>query len=709
MTFSRYTAPTYPDAPSIPAGPSTVVFDGVNYRFINVISGGTGASGSAFVDGAKAAGPNAGTFMVAFGEDALSSHANRGLRALAENTDHLDDLFHRPIAVTARTNNATAVGPVTSILLPAGAYVGNSGLYPMDMLFSIVDSDDNEILDPATSVKVEVASITGASVGDGFASGAITLNLSVAIPNGVTYRVYYGEQTNLASLPTDAFTFVKIRGAEEVSGGVEDILRRIQSPNPPGYEWNTTPDTTLYDAARTGLDDRYRRKGETSTVAPTRHPVPFDVDTAGSGSWYFKDGVGFGGYTYLEFGTVNDNYLSSVEAFLGATWFANLEDFFDPNATTDRAAATSGFVVIGQRQAHFSGDYAPNLFSFAHFSRRASSGADANLATNIIANSAATLTGDTLTLSAPQCTFRDFGSGAVSGLALNHDVIVVRYNGDDVHLVIWGIDTLDATKLRVRRVDGSVLNYPGTIAVTVIDWLSPAFFVSDGAVNWHERSTGSGASTLVKHQGMFYCSPPKNRYGVGDSSFQLEEEPFSVYASSDLSAATALSWGGYDNNDPTLDGMRFRKKGHLRGDGSISTSGNISGAGMIGTYFRNSATQVQNSNAPSVDIRDGAMVRVNAGAGNVALTVQGLSDGHTLEMIVNKSAGAITDTMSVTATDTNSNAVSVAIWDDPSANAVTFSTFDEGNTSYIYRGVMHRGAGGTLYLLLVRHTLGILI
>lgn len=215
-TFHRFVDPSYANAPVLGVGPATTAFDGILYNRFNVTSGGTGGGGSAFMDANKGAGPNVGTYAVAFGEDASSSNANRGLRALAENTDYLDDLFHRDIALPITTSTTVSgVGGDTSIVLPAETFVGDTLTYPLEMLFAVVDDLDREIMNAGTGTKVTVSTIAGATIGDGFAAGAVTLNFSTAVPEGITYKVHYTTRSNLATLPADALSFVRIRPAEE--------------------------------------------------------------------------------------------------------------------------------------------------------------------------------------------------------------------------------------------------------------------------------------------------------------------------------------------------------------------------------------------------------------------------------------------------------------------------------------------------------------
>ena len=207
----------------------------VGYDFINDPAANGDAGVPANADGKKVGGPNAGTYFVGFGEDATSSFANRGMKALAQNTDFLDEAIRRPLAIPARTANATAGAPVGSILLPdsSGVFVGAAvSAIPetYQTLFAVLDDKDNEIIDVATGSPVVVTSITGVpavALGDGFSPGTVTLNLSPSIPTGVTYRVYYAKKGNLLTMPSDTFTVIKIRGAQELPAGFEDFQNQI--------------------------------------------------------------------------------------------------------------------------------------------------------------------------------------------------------------------------------------------------------------------------------------------------------------------------------------------------------------------------------------------------------------------------------------------------------------------------------------------------
>lgn len=211
MTFHRFAVPSYTGG--LPGG----------YDYINNATSGT----PAVYDGPRAdGGPNNGTYFVGFGEDGRGRHVNRGLKALAENTDHLDDLLRRDLAIPVIRPDDTTVAPVASVILTGpGIFLGASGTpntaAGINTFIEILDSEDKEIID-ANGNRCMAVSLTGGTVGVGaFSAGNVTLTVNPPIPTGVTFRVYYGIHGNLATLPVDALTSIKIRSAQEVSALLE--------------------------------------------------------------------------------------------------------------------------------------------------------------------------------------------------------------------------------------------------------------------------------------------------------------------------------------------------------------------------------------------------------------------------------------------------------------------------------------------------------
>ena len=201
MPFHRYITPTY--------------FGGlpVTHDLINVVSGGAGVSdGSALVAPQKSAPhPNQGTYFVAFGEDATSGNANRGFKALSENTDFLDDAVHRDLATPRLTAVVTPGAPVASVVITANVFVGVAGTLDTPEnragLVVIYDNLNQPLNFNNGSQWVHPVVI---KIHDGLAVNVIgqgfyvnpTIDISPPIPAGVSYRISYSVRDNLLSQPS---------------------------------------------------------------------------------------------------------------------------------------------------------------------------------------------------------------------------------------------------------------------------------------------------------------------------------------------------------------------------------------------------------------------------------------------------------------------------------------------------------------------------
>jgi hypothetical protein len=202
MAFHRFAVPSYTGG--LPPG----------YDYINNATSGTPAP----ADGALGAGPNAGSYFFGSGEQATAAAWNRAAKALAENTDTLDDLLHRDLAVPRIQDFPAAGAPVSQIVLTGpGVFIGKPGtpntVAGIGTFVQITDQNDNEIVNSGVECKVTAISDT---VGSGFSAGNVTLTVSPAIPAGIAYRVYFATHGNLASLPVDALTSIRLGSAEEV-------------------------------------------------------------------------------------------------------------------------------------------------------------------------------------------------------------------------------------------------------------------------------------------------------------------------------------------------------------------------------------------------------------------------------------------------------------------------------------------------------------
>jgi len=216
--FHRLTAPSY--IGGLPVG----------YDYLNnpsgppVIGGGVPAP----VDPLKSSGPNEGVYFVAFGEDGRAGAANRGLAALALNTDVIDDFLHSDTAITASVD---LVGPAIIVGTAANpVYRGPTGTpntqVGLEPYFHVTDLSNNDIVDVATNTQSVVTSIT-VNPGVGFFVGSITLAVSPA-PAG-TYRIWYGTRSSLAEMTKGEFVRQNVWGVQRKQAGFIQFTNNLIS------------------------------------------------------------------------------------------------------------------------------------------------------------------------------------------------------------------------------------------------------------------------------------------------------------------------------------------------------------------------------------------------------------------------------------------------------------------------------------------------
>jgi len=261
MPFHRYTTPAY----DLLGGAFPGTIGAQVYDLVNVTSGGVGGGdGSANADAAKVAPHvNAGTYFVAFGEDATSSFANRGMRALSENTDFLDNIVRGSIqrpASTAATLAAASSYTLTGIEAWCGDAVGGSSI---ESLFEVVDSAGGQVYN-STGTKIYIASVDDGSGGTVVGTGFVTsprVILNDAHTGSILIR--YLTRTSLARI-------------QELPERYRDTRLLMQAAT------DATYGASFY---LHGLNDRYRRgtgvRQDFGSVL---------ADTAGSGGTIRRDG-----------------------------------------------------------------------------------------------------------------------------------------------------------------------------------------------------------------------------------------------------------------------------------------------------------------------------------------------------------------------------------------------------------------------------------
>lgn len=256
MPFHRYVDPTYDRL----GGAFPGVIGAQTYDRINVISGGTGGGGSSNADGPKVGGPNAGTYLVAFGEDATSSFANRGLRALAQNTDFLDDIVRGSIP---RPTTIDYPSPNSIFLELTGhdVFVGDSAGVPAANLIHVVTQTGEQVFSdegfPIVVVDIDNGS-PPTEIGSGFInSPRLRFSHAVRVPLSIICGTRTSKAHTIESPDRDMVFSLAMNAF------VKGVLGASLSTH--------------------GLDERYRR----STGPSTQNP---DVDTPGSGATIVRDG-----------------------------------------------------------------------------------------------------------------------------------------------------------------------------------------------------------------------------------------------------------------------------------------------------------------------------------------------------------------------------------------------------------------------------------
>lgn len=572
--FHRLTAPAY----FLTGGGTTFPVEaGVTYDYINNLAAGTPSN----ADDAKVGGPNDGSYFVAFGEDATSNNANRPNKALAQNCDYFDDVLHRSIATAVVSPTLTSDGTSTHLTktLLSGTYLGTgtvantqAGLKPY---FELVDSSDNEIINNTTGAKVAVTSVTlgGSDTlgSDAFATASLTVTFTEAVPNGVAYKLYYGQRANLALLPVDALTNIKIRGAQEIASDVENVFRLLHGNS---LAWNATWTSDVYKLAQSGLDDRYRRRATAAvgTVPDTYFGLATALDTAGSGAWISRDGPA------LTVVTPNSGLHHDPINALFVGKFAD--------TTFGNSGGTTGLVVYGSRQsATITGEstytpgYASLLSLWTHTSTTAMHATSPY--TRVPAGATVVLTSPNTDANIGEAVVtlqsgNYFRNGSLqSMIAVGYDMLEIQYTQSGVSkretmvIVAHGSSATasDPAQVRVRYLDGKIPNWtsPSTGSATITKWHSLTFGVGDGAGIQH-NALWSSYATAVKLDGLFYQVPPE--FDNGGGHFVRTPAAFSAQAAT--SAKTALQWGGFQFADPS--GPVFTGSG-LMGDGSIFVQG----------------------------------------------------------------------------------------------------------------------------------------
>lgn len=428
----------------------------------------------------------------------------------------LSNIANRELAISAASDVFTTVGPQSSITLFSGDgpfYVGDSISDELLDLFHVVDGTDAEIFNPLTQQYVFVSSITPATVGSGFFSGNITLNLSTPIPPGHQYHVYYGRRTTLGEIPPNATTFPAVRRSPD----------RVRFP----------------DLPREGL-------------APASVAVPFDIVTNG----YLDP------YMALWKAVLRGNQpfnVMPIPAYGGSMGFVNIGRKKNVNDAADQG-------LQGHQSAGFFNAYIKETIGTGTIG-------GANPLTRVDPSLAALA----ISGSVVELHFGDFfRTSTASAIRPGIDMLeVTRANSNVEVYVITAFDSVNTRRATLRSLGGALANLSVSESIKC-RWIRPSFFLGgdndqisvsspesfhlQGFANLTSGPITDNSGVEVVQEPPFFGAARNTRTG-GDSARGYWD-------------VIAFRWGGFNMTDPSVAQIGRRDvKGELWGDGSMESYG----------------------------------------------------------------------------------------------------------------------------------------
>jgi len=206
MPFHRLIAPSY--FGGLPGG-----YDYINDPASNGDPGAPSPSDGKKGPAAPPGDQNEGTYFVAFKESAQAINVNRPAKALAENTDLLDDYLHRDLAVPVILDFPAVGAPTTSLTLPGVVYVGRAGTpvnsVTRSSIIRLRDTSNSPLIFTVVSVwtaatvsEIEATLGGGSVVGNVWQTNPVVSFLD-PIPAGTAFRVIYFVRSSVAQQPLD--------------------------------------------------------------------------------------------------------------------------------------------------------------------------------------------------------------------------------------------------------------------------------------------------------------------------------------------------------------------------------------------------------------------------------------------------------------------------------------------------------------------------
>lgn len=629
MPFRRFLDPAY-DLGVGGSFPGTVF--GEAYDRINVVSGGTGAGGSALVAGPKGSGPNAGTLLVAFGEDGLSAHVNRGMKVLSENTDHLDDVVHRDLVEPTLSGTIVSTGDTDTDLdgsTPAEIWVGGSGS-AIGQVFQVVDTSLQPLFDPVTGARIIVSSITGASLGSGFTSAnPLTLNFNVTIPSAVSYRIIYGRRSNVAVQPDDQESKLGILGA------------------PNGRDYLAT---ILYG----GLNARYRNA--TSSAAAK-------LDQAGAGAVVSMDGPGV---EYRTPTTLLSDYRDPVHASSIVSGVLRGGVAVDPLRSMGSGRVSYlGMVMstdpdedspelsVASRMTLWAHDYLGDITSPATALTQVTPSRAA------VANPTGGPSANTIELNASDFFQRNTGTLDESSVATGYDLLeITRASGDVetyyINELAVSPETNFARRCKVKTLAGDIPSFTSDEAVNC-RWITMLEADFNPLVLWNQDQN-TIAQEQVRHGAPIFRVPPaltsndlNEILGLGEIAPKFIARGVSTGIGA---IQRAMEWG-YDDLEVDSNGVAGPKvTARMLGDGTLLADGLIHAAVLAKKAGLRASLDASTSPSITWDVKNpvkpevlgsgvyGSFLELDFTLGNGTLTLtMGTTysplPGHMLELVVN--------------------------------------------------------------------------
>lgn len=440
----------------------------------------------------------------------------------------------------------STLGSTTDSTIGTGSdsiFVGLTAGDDIEDLFQIVKAGTYErIINAAQTGFVKVTSIAGASIGDVWSGGPITVTAD-ELP-GQSWEVLYADRTGITSLPEDSFSQGKLRN---LPSDRENVLYLQHG----------------------GLDARYRCKTTTTATA---------LDTAGAGAVIIRDGEAPQSKSVdLDYNPANQTTASQPDPYL-ANWMVELPSYGDTDYATDRSGEMGYVFKTGhQQRPGVAGEYNSKHHPLSNFTTllprdiRTDTLDGDTVRTRIAYNAPATLNPSNLGGDLIDLTGSDYYWNGSSNSAINvgFDLLEVTFPDSTKQFFIIK-DLVSATRAQVVTLGGASPDFDLDVSVTV-QWYQ-VILCAGGTI-------GNSLTDDIRWSSFGVYRPTPLTEDSTDDKTALPpffSAPSSAgETSSDGNLETALEWGGHN---PSSTVATVRRKGRLYGCGGMrSYGGRITG------------------------------------------------------------------------------------------------------------------------------------